>query len=63
MITIELAVSELDVNDSAIPIVLSLLDQLYELRRSVSALSRALRDIAPEQVRRDVIDHLASLVR
>jgi chaperone modulatory protein CbpM len=54
---------EMDVNDAAIPIVLSLLDQLYELRRGVTELSRALRDIAPEQLRRDLIHRLASLVR
>lgn len=41
---------ELDIDDSAIPVVLKLLDQLYGLRRELRNLVGAV-DAQPEQVR------------
>ena len=44
---------EMKVNDEAMPVVLSLLDQLYGLRREMKALAQAI-DRQPEGVRRKV---------
>jgi chaperone modulatory protein CbpM len=45
--------SDLGVHDEMIPLVLSLLDQVYELRSAVQAMSRAL-ELQPEPVRQGV---------
>ena len=50
---------ELEVNEAALPVVLSLLDQLYDLRRHMRDLHEAFAHIAPEDVRRKVAEHLA----
>ena len=46
---------EMKVNDEAMPVVLSLLDQLYGLRREMKALAQAI-DGQPAAVRRKVRD-------
>ena len=49
---------EMGVNEAALPVVLSLLDQLYDLRRRMRELSDAIGQIAPNEVRRDLMNHL-----
>ena len=39
---------DMAVNDEAVPVILSLLDQLYGLRRTLSELRDAVRDLPPE---------------
>jgi len=53
---------DLQINDEALPVVLSLLDQLYDHRRRLRALMRAISAVAPENVRRDLARHLAKRV-
>jgi len=50
---------EMQVNEEALPVVLSLLDQLYDQRRRMRELCDALRRTAPDEVRRDLARHLA----
>ena len=50
---------EMEVNEAALPIVLSLLDQLYDMRRRMRELSDALQQAAPDEVRRKLAEHLA----
>ncbi|MGE4063212.1 MAG: chaperone modulator CbpM [Rhodospirillaceae bacterium] len=49
----------LQVNEEAMPVVLSLLDQLYALRRRVHALGTAANATTPDALRQD----LAALLR
>lgn len=51
---------ELNVNDDAIPVVLSLLDQVYGLRRELKALAGAV-DRQPERVRAELLEALAAV--
>ena len=44
---------DLDIGSEAMPIVLSLMDEMYTLRRRLAALARALAE-APDEVRVDV---------
>jgi chaperone modulatory protein CbpM len=53
---------DLQVNEEVLPIVLSLLDQLYEQRRRMQQLCDALRRIAPDDVRQKLAQHLARIV-
>jgi len=53
---------EMQVNEEALPIVLSLLDQLYDQRRRMRELCDALRRTAPEEVRQTLARHLADHV-
>lgn len=46
---------DLAVEEETVPLVLSLLDQLYALRRQMNALSGALRQ-QPEDVRRAILE-------
>jgi chaperone modulatory protein CbpM len=48
---------DLAVEEETIPLVLSLLDQIYALRRQLNALTGALRE-QPEDVRRALLDRL-----
>ena len=48
---------DLEVEEETMPLVLSLLDQLYALRRQLNALSGAIRE-QPEDVRRAILDLL-----
>jgi chaperone modulatory protein CbpM len=50
---------QLDIDEAAIPVVLSLLDQIYDLRRRMRELGEALSEVAPNEVQRAVADHLA----
>jgi chaperone modulatory protein CbpM len=50
---------ELQVNEEALPVVLSLLDQLYDLRRRLRELSDALGRTASDEVRQNLARHLA----
>lgn len=54
---------EMRINEEALPVVLLLLDQLYDQRRRMRDLSDALRRIAPDEVRRNLARHLAELSR
>ena len=51
---------EMQVNEEALPVVLSLLDQLYDLRRRMRELSDALGHAAPGEVRERLVRHLAT---
>ena len=48
---------DLAVEEETIPLVLSLLDQVYTLRRQMNALTAALRQ-EPEDVRQAILDRL-----
>jgi chaperone modulatory protein CbpM len=43
--------SEMRVNDDAMPVVLALLDQLYDLRRHMRAFSEAVGETVPDDMR------------
>ncbi len=51
---------DLDVNDAALPVVLSLIDQLYDLRRHVRHLSEVLQDAVPSDVRAEISERLTA---
>lgn len=46
---------EMQVNEEALPVVLSLLDQLYALRRRARQLTEAVEQTVPDEVRRDLL--------
>ena len=46
---------EMQVNEEALPVVLSLLDQLYALRRQARQLTRAMEQNLPDEVRRSLL--------
>ena len=50
---------EMEVNEGALPVVLSLLDQLYDLRRRMRELGDALCYTTPCEVRREIAAHLS----
>jgi chaperone modulatory protein CbpM len=50
---------ELQVNEEALPIVLSLLDQLYEQRRRMRELGGALSRVVPDALREELVRHLS----
>jgi chaperone modulatory protein CbpM len=54
---------ELEVNEAALPVVLSLLDQLYDMRRRMRELRDALQETAPDEVLRNVAEHMAKPMR
>jgi chaperone modulatory protein CbpM len=49
---------EMQVNEDALPVVLSLLDQLYETRRRMRRLRDALEQSVTDDVRRDLMRRL-----
>jgi chaperone modulatory protein CbpM len=49
---------DMDVGEDTMPLVLSLLDQVYELRAQLKAVLRAV-EVQPEAVRRAIEDHLS----
>lgn len=51
--------SDLGLDDDAVPVVLSLIDQLHELRHELTCLAESLR-AQPEEIRRRVLDDVAS---
>lgn len=52
---------DMQVNDEALPIVLSLLDQLYDQRRRMRELNEALSQIAPIDMRRMLSTYLSNM--
>lgn len=50
---------DLQINEEALPVVLSLLDQLYDQRRRLRTLTDAIAAIAPDEVRDALARHLA----
>ena len=53
---------DLAVEEETLPLVLSLLDQLYALRRQMNALTRAVQ-AQPEDARRRILDLMAQQLR
>jgi chaperone modulatory protein CbpM len=51
--------NELAIDEDALPVVLSLMDQVYDLRRRLRRLGDAITTIAPEDMRRELADFLA----
>ena len=51
---------DLEVNDAALPIVLSLIDQLYDLRRHVRQLGEVIQEAVPSDLRAEVLQELAA---
>ena len=51
---------DLEVDEAALPVVLLLLDQLYDLRRRMLELSDGIRLTMPEDIQRRLADHLTS---
>jgi chaperone modulatory protein CbpM len=54
---------EMEINEDALPVVLLLLDQLYDLRRQMRDLNNAFMQVVPGDVRQDLAAHLAALPR
>jgi chaperone modulatory protein CbpM len=52
---------DMQVNEEALPIVLSLLDQLYDLRRRMRDLGSAMREHLPEDTQQVLIHYLKTL--
>ncbi|HVM86107.1 MAG TPA: chaperone modulator CbpM [Candidatus Binatia bacterium] len=50
---------DLQINEEALPVVLSLLDQLYDQRRRLRALADAIAAVAPEDVRHALARYLS----
>ena len=50
-------VHDMAVEEETVPLVLSLLDQVYSLRRQLNALTRAIQR-QPDDVRRGILDRL-----
>jgi len=50
--------SDLEVNEAALPVVLGLLDQLYDLRRQLKDFNDALEQVAPSDIRLRLSEHL-----
>lgn len=53
---------DLNVNEDAVPVVLSLLDQLYGVRRELKVLARAIES-QPEDVKRRIRDAYTALIK
>lgn len=51
---------DMEVNEDALPVVLLLLDQLYDLRRRMHDISEAIDQTVPADVLADLVGHLAS---
>ncbi|MFT8243312.1 chaperone modulator CbpM [Roseomonas sp. BN140053] len=50
---------ELEVGESAVPVVLSLLDQLHETRRQMRRMRELLEQAGPEDTARGLLERLA----
>ncbi len=51
---------DMDVDEAALPVVLHLLDRLYDLRRQIRALGDAFSQVAPQDVQRALADLLSA---
>jgi chaperone modulatory protein CbpM len=49
---------EFEITEPAFPTILSLLDQLYELRRHLRRLNAALEETVPQEIRSALLQHL-----
>ena len=54
---------DLDIDEEALPVILSLVDQLYELRRRFQALGDAIAETAPDALQRKLAAHLVMRAR
>ena len=54
---------EMEINEDALPVVLLLLDQLYDLRRQMRDFNNAFMQVVPRDVRQDLAAHLAAVPR
>lgn len=54
--------SDLSVGDDALPLVLSLVDQLYSVRRELKQMAEAI-NAQPEEVRQRIVSHLEAISR
>lgn len=50
---------DLGIDDEALPVVLSLVDQLYAARRQMDRLRQAVEEAAPDDVRQAILSSLA----
>ena len=50
---------DMEINEEALPVILSLLDQLYDLRRRMHALGDAIAETAPEYFQNELATRLA----
>jgi chaperone modulatory protein CbpM len=50
---------DLEINEEALPVILLLLDQLYDLRRRFHPLGDAIAETAPEDLQRELATRLA----
>jgi chaperone modulatory protein CbpM len=50
---------DMEINEEALPVILSLLDQLYDLRRRMQALGDAIAETAPEYLQHELATRLA----
>ena len=50
---------DMAISEAELPVVLSLLDQLYDLRRQMRELSQAITETVPEDIRRTLLNRLA----
>lgn len=51
---------DMDINDEALPVILSLLDQLYDMRRRYHALGDAIAETAPDELQRRLAARLVT---
>ena len=51
---------DMEINEAAMPVVLSLLDQLYDLRRRMRVLGAAIGETAPEDVQQNLTNRLVN---
>jgi chaperone modulatory protein CbpM len=51
---------DMEVNEAALPVVLLLLDQLYDLRRRMHDIGEAIDQTVPADVLVDLVEHLAN---
>jgi chaperone modulatory protein CbpM len=49
---------DMDIDEEALPVILSLVDQLYEMRRRYHALGDAIAETAPDDLQRKLAAHL-----
>jgi chaperone modulatory protein CbpM len=49
---------DLAIDEGALPVVLSLIDQLYATRRQMEKLCRAVEAMAPDEVRQEIVGFL-----
>lgn len=54
---------DMGIDDEALPVVLSLVDQLYATRRQMHRLRRAVEEAAPDEVRQAILGVLAGSLK